>query len=426
MARTQPRGNQLKAGSLANAIIATNADIALSKLHDGALIALKNVTGQLAVANGTDPGQAVNLGQLTDATSAAAGGLDGKESCRLAFAVPVDVATGGLLTQGAVTLLDGQRVLLFGQTLPEQNGIYLAHAGAWTRAADADSNADVTSGLYTFVEEGTYAGFGYMLAAPNPIALGTTPLTFNKFTGLSQVTAGQGLEKSGDEIRVSNLGITGGMLADSVAGAGLSHNVSGPLDVNVDGSTVEISSDAIRVKDGGISAAKLAAGVAGAGLVQHATTLELDVNVDGSTIEISSDAIRVKDLGVSKAKINSDVAGAGLEKATGGELAVKIDATGSTALTAGVDGLKLVLPTDVMTTAKVVTREPAAGTIDGVNVTFTLAYVPVVGSECVFLNGFLMDEGSGNDYTIDYSSKTVTFGDAPETGDKLRVNYIVA
>lgn len=70
----------------------------------------------------------------------------------------------------------------------------------------------------------------------------------------------------------------------------------------------------------------------------------------------------------------------------------------------------------------IITRETPSGLINGSNTTYTLANTPVVGSECVFLNGILQDEGAGNDYTI--SGATITYLTAPFTGDKLRVNYI--
>lgn len=69
------------------------------------------------------------------------------------------------------------------------------------------------------------------------------------------------------------------------------------------------------------------------------------------------------------------------------------------------------------------TRETPSGTINGSNAEFTLDNTPVAGSEEVFVNGILQDEGSGNDYTI--SGDTITFeaGAEPQTGDKVRVSY---
>jgi hypothetical protein len=72
-------------------------------------------------------------------------------------------------------------------------------------------------------------------------------------------------------------------------------------------------------------------------------------------------------------------------------------------------------------TSNFVDKETPSGTINGSNVTFTLANTPTAGSEHVFLNGELQDVGAGNDYTI--SGATLTLLTAPLAGEKLRVSY---
>lgn len=68
-----------------------------------------------------------------------------------------------------------------------------------------------------------------------------------------------------------------------------------------------------------------------------------------------------------------------------------------------------------------VDKETPSGTINGANVTFTLANTPVAGSEHVYLNGILQEVGAGNDYTI--SGATITYLTAPLTGEKLKASY---
>lgn len=74
-----------------------------------------------------------------------------------------------------------------------------------------------------------------------------------------------------------------------------------------------------------------------------------------------------------------------------------------------------------LTEANFVDKEVPSGSINGSNTAFTLANTPVAGSEHGYLNGLLMESGSGNDYTI--SGATVTMLTAPLTGDKLRFSY---
>lgn len=66
-------------------------------------------------------------------------------------------------------------------------------------------------------------------------------------------------------------------------------------------------------------------------------------------------------------------------------------------------------------------KEIPAGSINGSNTTYTLANIPIVGSEHVYLNGILQESGAGNDYTITGASLTMIT--APLTGEKIRVSY---
>src|SRR6185436_4728066 len=59
-------------------------------------------------------------------------------ACRVATTANINLATGGLLTIDGVTVLAGDRVLVKDQTTSSQNGVYVAAAGAWTRATDMD------------------------------------------------------------------------------------------------------------------------------------------------------------------------------------------------------------------------------------------------------------------------------------------------
>jgi len=68
-----------------------------------------------------------------------------------------------------------------------------------------------------------------------------------------------------------------------------------------------------------------------------------------------------------------------------------------------------------------VTREVPSGSVNGSNVTFTLANTPVAGSEQVYLNGLLQDPGAGNSYTI--VGSTITFLSPPLTNDEIHVSY---
>lgn len=107
--------------------------------------------------------------------------LDSKQSVRAA--TTGDIALAGLQTVDGVALVAGDRVLVKNQAVTKDNGIYLAASAVWTRSADADTNAEVTSALLTSVEQGaTLADTRWQLVTDGVIVLGTTALTFQNVT----------------------------------------------------------------------------------------------------------------------------------------------------------------------------------------------------------------------------------------------------
>lgn len=129
------------------------------------------------LADGTASGDAVNYGQLQAATA----GLDVKASVRAISTS--NITLSGAQTIDGVSVVAGNRVLVAGQTTGANNGIYVAASGAWTRSTDADVSAEVTAGMFTFVEEGTlYQDTGWVLVTNDAITLGTTELVFTQFS----------------------------------------------------------------------------------------------------------------------------------------------------------------------------------------------------------------------------------------------------
>jgi hypothetical protein len=101
---------------------------------------------------------------------------------RVATTANVNLAAGGLLTVDGVALAAGDRVLVRSQSNPRQNGLYVADAGPWVRASDANTVAELLAGSYVFVTEGATTGQkGYVLA-DDAVQVGNTPLNFNLFT----------------------------------------------------------------------------------------------------------------------------------------------------------------------------------------------------------------------------------------------------
>jgi hypothetical protein len=131
-------------------------------------------------------------------------------------------------------ITDTQRILVKNQVASQYNGIYEVVTQGdgstyWVikRTADANTSAEVKSGMFTFVQTGdTQANTGWVLTTDNPITLNTTGLTFTQFAGAGTYTASNGVV----------LGATGGANNFSaVAGTGITVNSGG---INIDSSVV--------------------------------------------------------------------------------------------------------------------------------------------------------------------------------------------
>ena len=115
--------------------------------------------------------------------------LDFKHSALVA--TTANIALSGLLTVDGVLLPVDARVLVKNQTQAKDNGLYVASAGAWKRATDADSSLDVTPGLFVSIEKGTVNGDSvWQLVTDGPIVLGTTALAFEMAVGRTGISAG--------------------------------------------------------------------------------------------------------------------------------------------------------------------------------------------------------------------------------------------
>ncbi|WP_455154823.1 phage tail protein [Cupriavidus campinensis] len=105
---------------------------------------------------------------------------DAKQSALVATTGPL-AALSGLQTIDAIVLTAGARVLVKDQAAAKDNGVYVAAAGAWSRATDADSGLDVTTGMLVPIEQGAINGDSvWQLTTDGPIIVGATPIAFKR------------------------------------------------------------------------------------------------------------------------------------------------------------------------------------------------------------------------------------------------------
>lgn len=159
------------------------------------------------VGNGSAAGDAVNKAQL-DAVAAianaAASGVAIKQAVRVV--AKTNITLSGAQTIDGRAVAAGTRVLVAGQTNAAQNGIYVAAAGAWARAADADQDGELAPGTLVAVREGDAEGDSlWGLVSDDAIVIGTTPQVWSRVVAGSQgeiVVAGNGLSKTGSTLAV--------------------------------------------------------------------------------------------------------------------------------------------------------------------------------------------------------------------------------
>ena len=120
-------------------------------------------------------------------------------SVRAATTVNLE-SLSGLLTIDGVQLAPGNRVLVKNQITPSANGIYVAAAGSWTRAADASSGSNFAYESSVYVAEGTVGrGTGWVVDN-STVMTATLTADSNLLTGLRStegLTIGMAVEGDG-------------------------------------------------------------------------------------------------------------------------------------------------------------------------------------------------------------------------------------
>ena len=201
--------------------------IAHTKISDFDTGVRTNTLNQMAVPTGSVSFNSQNITNLADPVNtqdaatkgfveATSQGLDVKDSCVAATTANITISTA--LNNGdtldGVTLSTNDRVLVKDQSTASQNGIYVVGSSP-ARAADLATGANA-AGFFTFVEKGTVnADNGFVCTSDSGSAVvGTNNLTIAQFSGAGQITAADGLQKSGNTLSV-DLKSNGGLVIES-------------------------------------------------------------------------------------------------------------------------------------------------------------------------------------------------------------------
>ena len=184
-----------------------------------------------AVKSGFDPKDSVVMATTANLNYTYSNGSSGVGATLTAS------GNGAVTIDGVATDTVNERVLVKDQSTAAQNGIYYVSTASGasatlvlTRATDADTASELSSGSFAFVEQGTTnADAAFVMTQDTAITFGSTAVNWTQFSGAGQITAGDALTKSGNTIHFADDNITLEVSSDTARIKGISATAVGDL-----------------------------------------------------------------------------------------------------------------------------------------------------------------------------------------------------
>jgi hypothetical protein len=128
------------------------------------------------------------------------------------------ITGGSLTTLDGYTLQNGDRILVKDETNQAHNGIYVWATGGTvlTRATDYDTAAEIQTGDFVFVSNGSLYNDTGWVQLNDVTTVGTDSITWSQFSGAGTYTAGAGLTLTGTSFSVNTDNVTTDIVSGNV------------------------------------------------------------------------------------------------------------------------------------------------------------------------------------------------------------------
>ena len=298
------------AGTFRALVAADIPSLAHTKISDFDSGVRANRLDQMAAPTGSVSANSQKITNLADPTGdndaankgyvdGVAQGLDVKQSVQAC--TTSNITLSGTQTIDGVSVSVDERVLVKDQSVASQNGLYLCKSGSWVRTDDLAAGADA-AGAFVFVEAGSANGDKGFVCTTNKgsATVGSDSLAFSQFSSSGEVTAGDGLQKSGSELSV-DLKSNGGLVIESseLALKLDASSITGTLAIS-DGGTGGTSSSVARTNLGVAIGSDVMAHSAKLDAIAALNTTDGGIIVgNGSTFVLETGATARSSLGVS-------------------------------------------------------------------------------------------------------------------------------
>jgi hypothetical protein len=257
MTTTQITQRQIKDAAINDAKVQAGAAIALSKIQNGTLLLLSNGTvalvadfnaGGYKLTNVADPAVAQDAATKAYVDSVISG-VKGKASVKAASTA--NLTLSGTQTVDGIALVASDRILVKNQTTTSQNGVYVVQSGAWNRATDVDSWAELIAALVVAEEGAVNADKSFLCTVDQGGTIGTTAVTWVLFGSIGGLVVGNFVirETPSGTVNGSNaafaLAFTPTTSTEQVFVNGVMQLAGGGNDYTISGSTITFDAAAI-------------------------------------------------------------------------------------------------------------------------------------------------------------------------------------